>query len=385
MRTSTDRFLTTHAGSLPRPQPLVEMQVAHSRGEQVDGNALADAVRSATAEVIARQLAVGIDIGNNGEQARESFFTYVQHRMSGFGGVSKPRVFADMQRYPRWLERKIPDYRSVVSLGAPPRAEGAVAYVNRAPLDDELAQFAELLDGQDQAFTETFVTAPSPGIIAAAMEDAHYHDLDAYIEALGAALKTEYDAIHQAGHVLQIDCPDLAMERHTYFADRSDAEFVAFVDKVLAAIGAALTDVPKEAVRMHVCWGNYNGPHDADVPLATILPSLLTANVGALMLSMANPRHAHEYKLLVPERLGDELIVIAGVIDTTTHYVEHPQVVADRLERVTHAVGDPRRIIAGTDCGFDTAAGLRDVAEDVVWAKLQALSEGAALASEALF
>lgn len=385
MRKSTDRFLTTHAGSLPRPQVLVEMQVARSRGESVDAAALADAVRGATAEVIARQLAVGIDVGNNGEQARESFFTYVRHRMSGFGGTSKPRMFADMRRYPRWLERKIPDYQSGVSLGAPPRAEGDVAYVNRAPLDDELAEFGALLAEQDRAFTETFVTAPSPGIIAAAMEDAHYHDLDAYIDALGAALKTEYDAIHQAGHVLQIDCPDLAMERHTYFADRSDAEFVAFVDKVLATIGGALADIPKESVRMHVCWGNYNGPHDADVPLATILPSLVTAKVGALMLSMANPRHAHEYRLLAPEALGDELLVIAGVIDTTTHYVEHPQVVADRLERVTRAVGDPRRIIAGTDCGFDTAAGLRDVAEDVVWAKLAALSEGAALASEALF
>ncbi|HEY5646127.1 MAG TPA: hypothetical protein VIS76_09310 [Pseudomonadales bacterium] len=175
------------------------------------------------------------------------------------------------------------------------------------------------------------------------------------------------------------------MERHTYFANRSDAEFLAFVDRVIATIGKALTDVPKDRVRMHVCWGNYNGPHDADVPLATILPSLIRANVGALMLSMANPRHAHEYRLLTPEHLPDDLLIVAGVIDTTTNYVEHPEVVADRLIQTADAVGDPSRVIAGTDCGFDTAAGFRDVAEDVVWAKLGSLAEGARLASRSVF
>jgi 5-methyltetrahydropteroyltriglutamate--homocysteine methyltransferase len=185
--------------------------------------------------------------------------------------------------------------------------------------------------------------------------------------------------------VLQIDCPDLAMERHTYFADRPDEEFIGFVDKVLGAIGTALIDVPKDAVRMHVCWGNYDGPHDADVPLATILPSLLDADVGALMLSMANPRHAHEYRLLTPDVIPRGMLIVAGVIDTTTNYIEHPEVVADRLELVARALDDPTRIIAGTDCGFDTAAGMRDVAEEVAWAKLAALAEGARIASARLF
>ncbi len=385
MQTSVDRFLTTHAGSLPRSEALVALQVAGSRGQAVDGEALARAVTESTRTVIARQAEAGIDVGNNGEQARESFFTYVQHRMSGFGGASQRPAFADMVRYPGWLRLKIPGYQQGVSLATAPRAQGPVRYVDRGPLESELDEFARLLADGGQPFLETFVTAPSPGIIAAAMQDTHYGDLDAYLDDLGSALKTEYDAIHRAGHVLQLDCPDLAMERHTYFADASDAEFLAFADRVIEVIGRALADVPRERVRMHVCWGNYDGPHDVDVPLATILPSLVQARVGALMLSLANPRHAHEYRLLTPDHLPDGLIVVAGVIDTTSNYVEHPQVVADRLVRAAEAIGDPGRIIAGTDCGFDTAAGFRDVAEDVVWAKLKALSDGARIASERCF
>ncbi|MDX1382105.1 MAG: methionine synthase, partial [Thermoanaerobaculia bacterium] len=283
------------------------------------------------------------------------------------------------------MKLKIPSYQGGVNLAAAPQAQGEVRYTNPEPLTTELTQFAAALEARDRPFVETFVTAPSPGIIAAAMEDAHYGDLDAYIDALGVALRTEYDAIHRAGHVLQLDCPDLAMERHTYFGERSDEEFLAFVDKVVATLAQALRDVPRESVRMHVCWGNYDGPHDLDVPLETILPSLARARVGALMLSLANPRHAHEHRLLTAEALPDDMLVVAGVIDTTTNYVEHPQVVADRILRVVEAVGDPTRVIAGTDCGFDTAAGFRDVAEDVVWAKLSALAEGAELASRVAF
>ena len=379
------RITTTHAGSLPRSDALVALQVARSRGEAVDAEELAAAVTASTREVLRRQREAGIDVANNGEQARESFFTYVQHRMSGFGGKSSRAMMRDTLSYPGWLKLKRPGYSHGVSLLTAPQAQGEVVYSNRAPLDAELAEFDELLVECGRPFADTFVTAPSPGIIAAAMENRHYPDINAYIEALGQALKTEYDAIHQAGHLLQIDCPDLAMERHAYFADHTEAEFLAFVDRVVGVIRRALADVPADRVRMHVCWGNYNGPHDLDVPLATILPSLIEADVGALMLSMANPRHAHEYALLTPDNLGDGLVVVVGAIDTTTNYVEHPEVVANQLCRAADAIGDPARIVAGTDCGFDTAAGFRDVADDVVWAKLASLAEGALIASERYF
>ena len=385
MQTSTSRFLTTHAGSLPRSEALVSLQVARFNGEDVDLAALEQAAAESTREVIRRQAECGIDIGNNGEQARESFFTYVQHRMSGFAGVSERPPMQDMVRYPSWIRLKIPGYQGGVSLTTAPQAQQAVRYVDREPLDTELEDFSAALDACGNPFEETFLTAPSPGIIAAAMQNVFYESMDDYIDALATALKVEYDAIHQNGHVLQLDCPDLAMERHTYFADQDDAAFLRFVAKVIGAMSTALADVPKERVRMHVCWGNYNGPHDVDVPLATILPALVEARVGALMLSMANPRHAHEYRLLTPDNLPDDLLVVAGVIDTTSNYVEHPEVVAERIEAVVHAIGDPTRVLVGTDCGFDTAAGFRDVAEEVCWAKLEAMAEGAALASQRCF
>ena len=385
MKSSQSRILTTHAGSLPRTAALVTLQVNKFRGDAVDEDVLQQAITDSTRQVIQRQRQCGIDIGNNGEQSRESFFTYVQHRMSGFGGTSNRPVFSDMQKYPEWIKLKFPSWQDAVSLGAAPQARAAVAYADVLPLQEELGLFDSLLRELQQPFVESFVTAPSPGIIAAAMENRFYASLDDYIDALAEALAVEYRAIAAAGHVLQLDCPDLAMERHTYFADATDAQFIEFVDKVIGAIGRALDGIPKQQIRMHVCWGNYNGPHDDDVPLATILPSLVNAHVGALMLSMANPRHAHEYRLLTPDNLPDGMMVIAGVIDTTTNYVEHPQVVADRIVQVARPLGAPARVIAGTDCGFDTAAGFRDVAEDVVWAKLEALAEGAALASQQLY
>lgn len=383
MRRSTERILTTHAGSLPRTPALVALQAAASKGEPVDADELASEVEASTARVLDAQIEAGIDIVNNGEQARESFFTYVQHRMTGFGGTSKRPPFGDIIRYPGWMEQRLGRYRQGVNLTSAPRAEGAVAYADPGPPRAELEQFERLVAGRD--VVETFVTAPSPGIIAAAMEDAHYGDLGAYLDDLGAALRTEYTAIVDGGHVLQLDCPDLALERHVSYLTGTDADFLGFVDRVIATIGTALDGLPPDRVRMHVCWGNYNGPHDLDISLATLLPSLTAADVGALMLSMANPRHAHEHKLLTPDALGDDQVVIAGVIDTTTNYVEHPEVVADRIEAVAQSIGDPTRVIAGTDCGFETSAGIRDVAPDVAWAKLASLSEGAALATDRLF
>jgi 5-methyltetrahydropteroyltriglutamate--homocysteine methyltransferase len=383
MQRSTDRILTTHAGSLPRPRSLATLHTARFSGAQVDEATLDLAVEEATRAIIARQIESGLSVVNNGELGRESFFTYVQHRMSGFGGVGTRPIMGDLLRYPGSLERR----RQVLGSGErvdllkAPKAIAPIRYINAEPIEKECRQLRRLLDESGGSYSEAFVSAPSPGIIAAAMQNDHYADLAAYIDALADALRTEYTTIANSGFLLQIDAPDLALERHTLFQEKPLDEFLGFVRVVVAAINRALDGIPREQVRLHVCWGNYEGPHDLDVPLEEIWPEVSKLNAGAFMLSMANPRHAHEYRLFRdPAFLGDRLL-ISGVIDTTTNYVEHPQVVADRIERVANAVGDPQRIIAGTDCGFETAAGSRAVVEEVVWAKLRSLAEGAAIAS----
>lgn len=383
MLNSTHRILTTHAGSLPRPASLIALHTAKFGGAKVEEAALTQAVEAATRAVIARQMEAGIDIINNGEVGRESFFTYVQHRMTGFGGTGTRPIMADLSRYPGSLERRRQamgtDER--VDLLKAPKAIGPVSYVNATPIEQECRQLQHLLTETGNGYNQVFMSAPSPGIIAAGMQNDYYNDLEAYIDAIAEALRTEYTTIADAGFVLQIDAPDMALERHTLFQDKPLEDFLAFVRLVVTAINRALTGIPREQVRLHVCWGNYEGPHDSDVPLADIWPEVSQINAGAIMLSMANPRHAHEYRLFEdPAFLGDRLLV-TGVIDTTTNYIEHPETVADRLERVANAVGDPRRIIAGTDCGFETAAGSKMVVEEVVWAKLRSLAAGAAIAS----
>jgi 5-methyltetrahydropteroyltriglutamate--homocysteine methyltransferase len=386
MKRSESRILTTHAGSLPRSPELVGLLVQQSRGEAVDSEALAKAVEASTRNVVEKQLEVGIDVGNNGEQPRESFFTYVRQRMSGFGGTSQRPMIGDLLRYPTFLASRFPEYarQAAVNLMAAPKAIAPVRYADRGPLESECADFKRILADQSPGLAEPYLTTTSPGIVAAAMLNEHYPSLEEYVDALGVALRTEYEHIVGEGFLLQVDGPDLAMERHTSFRERPLDEFLRFVDGVVDAINAALENVPRQRVRLHVCWGNYEGPHDLDVGLEVILPHIARARVGALMLSMANPRHAHEYRYLVDAPLPADALIVAGVIDTTTNYVEHPEVVADRIERVAEAVGDPRRVIAGTDCGFDTAAGFRSVSEEVVWAKLRSLREGADLASRRL-
>jgi 5-methyltetrahydropteroyltriglutamate--homocysteine methyltransferase len=385
MQRSESRILTTHAGSLPRPRALVDLFVRASRGEAVDADAQRRLVDVATEHAVAQQLACGVDVGNDGEQSRESFFTYVRDRMSGFGDAAPRPLMRDLALHPEFLELMLPHYaRGSVSLLTAPKAIGAVRYQDRAPLDADLARFAAVAAAQPQRFTESFWTAPSPGIIACAMHDEHYASLADYVDAVAAALRTEYEAVVAAGHVLQIDAPDLAMERHTLFADRPEREFLDFVDATVAALNRALERVPPERVRLHLCWGNYEGPHTCDVPLEVLLPHLAPARVGALVLSMANPRHAHEHRVLARHPLPASWLLVAGVIDTTTNYVEHPEVVAERIEAAARAIGDPRRVLAGTDCGFDTAAGMGQVAPSVVWEKLRALRAGADLASQRL-
>jgi 5-methyltetrahydropteroyltriglutamate--homocysteine methyltransferase len=386
MKRSDKRILTTHAGSLLRPRALGDMLARHSRHEPVDAAALSAAILDATRHVVRLQAQCGIDIANNGEQARESFFTYVQHRMSGFGGQSDRPAFADMRAFPSFLEMIMTQIRGRVQVDLlhAPKAIGTVKYLDRAPLDRECDDFAKVLAEIKPGFAETFMTAPSPGIIAAAMLNEHYPSLDDYVVALAEALRVEYETIVARGFLLQIDAPDLAMERHVTYAQRPLEDFIAFVDLVIAAINRAIERISPDCVRLHVCWGNYEGPHNHDVALEAILPHLYQARVGALMISMANPRHEHEYRYFERHRLPAGMNLIAGVIDTTTNYVEHPNVVAERIVRVATAIGDPRRVIAGTDCGFETTTGLAPVAEEVVWEKLRAMRDGAAIATKQL-
>ena len=387
MQRSETRILTTHAGSLPRPPALVELLKASSRWEHVDGEARAVSVAAATREIVRKQAEAGIDIANDGEQARESFFTYVQHRMDGFGGHWRRMAMQDMVVYPSFLDvMRRAGLNQGVSLGTPPQCTGPVSYndAGRRSFAAECDAFDRALALSGASFASRFMTAPSPGIIACAMQDTHYGSLQTYITDVAAALRLEYEGIAARGYTLQIDAPDLAMEYHTYFADRQ-GEFLAFVDFVIDAINAVTANVPRAQKRLHVCWGNYEAPHVFDIPLRTLLPHLYRAEVGAFMVSMANPRHEHEYRLFAEMPLPPDTSLIAGVIDTTTNYVEHPEVVADRIERAALAVGDPHRVLAGTDCGFDTSAGFGMVAEEVAWAKLRALSEGAVIASERLF
>ena len=274
--------------------------------------------------------------------------------------------------------------REAVSNMGPPKAIGEVRYLGPAAIEAECADFQAALDETGTHFVEPFLTAPSPGIIAGAMKNEYYDSEEAYLAALATALRGEYETIVRRGFLLQLDCPDLALERHLSYQDRPLGDFLGFVERVVTAINTALANIPRDKVRLHVCWGNYEGPHDCDVPLADILPIIQKANVGGFFFPFANPRHAHEYRVFEKLPLADDQMIIAGVIDSLTNFVEHPEAVADRLERVSAAVGDPHRVIAGTDCGFDTSAGMGRVAEDVVWAKLKALAEGARLASERL-
>jgi 5-methyltetrahydropteroyltriglutamate--homocysteine methyltransferase len=386
MRRSKDRILTTHTGSLPRPPALTHLYVSRARGEPVDPAELDKQGREALRWVVRRQAAAAVDIGNNGEQQREGFFLHIRHRMSGFGGSWQRRTRADALRYPvfrRIMEEQLASREAVSNMG-PPKAIAAVRYLGRGAIEAECADFRTALADTGTQFVEPFLTAPSPGIIAGAMKNEHYPTEQAYLDDLGTALREEYEAIVAAGFLLQLDCPDLALERHLSYQDRPLAEFLGFVERVVATINSALVDIPSEQVRLHVCWGNYEGPHDSDVPLADILPILRQAKVGAFFLPFANPRHAHEYKVFEKQPLADDQILVAGVIDSLTNFVEHPEAVADRIERIAQAVGDPHRVIAGTDCGFDTSAGMGRVAEDVVWAKFKSLAEGARLASERL-
>ncbi|HLH87933.1 MAG TPA: cobalamin-independent methionine synthase II family protein [Xanthobacteraceae bacterium] len=388
MQRSTSRILTTHTGSLPRPRELTRLYALRARGEAVDAGEIERAGRAAVAAVVRKQRDAGIDVGNNGEQQRDSFFLYLKQRISGLGGSWERPSRADIDRYPEfkrmWAEQHAARTQ-VSSLGGLPKAIGEVRYLDARAIEDECRDFKAVLAENPGIFVEPFMSAPSPGILATAVKNEHYDSMARYLAALGRALQVEYEAIVEAGLLLQIDAPDLALERHITWKDKPVAAFVAFVEQVVATINQAIRNLPRDRVRLHVCWGNSESPHDADVPLEDILPALQQADVGGFVLPFANPRHAHEFRCFTKYPLKDDQLLVAGVIDSLTNFVEHPEVIADRIERVAAVVGDPTRVLAGTDCGFDTSAGWGRVAEDVVWAKLASMREGARIASKRLF
>ncbi|MEZ5854212.1 MAG: cobalamin-independent methionine synthase II family protein [Hyphomicrobiaceae bacterium] len=377
MLMSTDRILTTHVGSLPRNEALATLLVRQEAGEKIDTALLAAEVEKATRHVIASQVKAGVDVGNDGEQSRVGFQTYVPRCMCGFGGESKRPPARDQIEFPGYVRQMAERFPHSAKVQNAPAALSEIRYVDAKPIQADAARLKQLGSG----FAETFMTAPSPGIVATTMINQHYDSHEAYLMALAEALGNEYRAIHEAGHVLQIDSPDLAMERHRFFGGLDEPAFLKQLELHIAAINKGLEGIPRDRVRLHVCWGNNDGPHIYDIPMATILPELYRANVGALSIEFANPRHQHEYEALKEVPLPSHMLLVPGVLDTTTNFVEHPKLVARRLREAVSVVGDRERVIAGTDCGFGTFAGREYVAEEVVWLKLAAAAEGARLAS----
>ena len=381
MKRSETRILTTHAGSLPRPEGLVQMLGAVSRGEAVDEAALAEAARTATGEVVREQLQAGVDVVNGGEQSRVSFSTYVTQRMSGFGGAWDRRGARDQNEFPSVARPRVVQLQRDV-----PMCVGPLSYDRLDVAEQECNDLLAAVGESGAPHEELFMTAASPGIITLTMKNDHYPTYEDYVFAAAEEMRKEYELIVSRGLVLQLDCPDLAMERHITYQDEPLEAFQEVVELHIEAINRALRNIPREQVRLHVCWGNSEGPHHYDVPVRDILPIIYRANVGALVMEMANPRHAHEYKVYREMALPDDMVLVAGVIDTKTNYVEHPEVVADRLRLAVEATGgDPTRVLAGTDCGFDTSAGSNRVDRGVVWLKLRSMREGADLASRELF
>jgi 5-methyltetrahydropteroyltriglutamate--homocysteine methyltransferase len=385
VKKSEGRILTTHVGSLPRPPALRELLVRRDRGEAVDAAALAREADAAVAHVVRKQLEAGIDVGNNGEQPRAGFSTYVAGRMRGFGGTSRRLPARDLIDFPDYAEMLARRRRDAARIADAPQAIAEVEYADLTPAAEECAGFLRVAEAAAPGFAERFMTAASPGVIATILLSAHYASHEQYVMALAREMRKEYELIHARGLLLQVDCPDLAMERVRFFQNDSLETFQQAVALHVEAINRATAGIPPERIRLHVCWGNYDGPHTHDVPLEAVLPLLYRARVGALSLPLANPRHQHEYRVLERHPLPASMLLLPGVIDTTTNYVEHPEVVADRICAAAAAVGDPTRVIASTDCGFGTFAGSEAVAHSVVWAKLATLAEGAALASRRLF
>jgi 5-methyltetrahydropteroyltriglutamate--homocysteine methyltransferase len=382
MLLSRDRILTTHVGSLPRNEKLSDLLVRQEAGEKFDAAEMAAEMDKAVRHVVEKQASAGIDIGNDGEQQRVGFQTYVPQRMSGFAGVSKRRRGREFEEFPDLVEQLKRRFPHVSKQQNAPECQSELKYLDLKPIENEIARFKKISAGK---FAEQFMTAPSPGIISSTMLDAYYGSQDKYLSALSREMKNEYQAIHKAGLLLQIDAPDLAMDRTMMYRDLDDGGFVKAVERHVAAINEGIDGIPRDRVRLHVCYGNWEGPHIHDVPLVKILPALYQAKVGALSIEFSNPRHAHEYDALKKHPLPKDMLLIPGVVETTSNFVEHPEVVARRIEEAVRAVGERERVVASTDCGFGTFTKREWVIEPVVWLKLAAIRKGADIASARLW
>jgi 5-methyltetrahydropteroyltriglutamate--homocysteine methyltransferase len=380
MKTSQDRILTTHVGSLPRPPAVRQMLVRKDQGEPVDKEELAGLVRQAVADIVRRQVAVGVDIVNDGEMSKPGYSTYIADRLSGFAGhePAKPRL--DTREHPNFvaaLERM-----TGTNVARRAVCVGPVAVRDREPLAQDLANLRAALD--QVPAVEGFMTAASPGLVPVFQTNSYYPTHEAYVEAIAAAMQEEYEAIVNAGFVLQLDCPDLAMAHHTSFQDLNETDFLKRAAFHVEVLNHALRNVPADRARIHICWGNYEGPHDHDIPFAKVAPILTKAKPMALVVEAANPRHAHEWTVWQDVKLPDDKILIPGVLDTSTNYVEHPELVAERICRFADIVGR-ERVIAGSDCGFGTFAGYGKLDPDISFKKLGAMAEGAAIATKRLW
>lgn len=380
MKRSVDRLRTTHVGSLPRPVSVVELLIKRERAQPYDATQFEAVIGAAVDDAVAQQVKLGIDSVSDGEISKIGYATYVQERLSGFGGHTDRKSALDLADYPE-LRKKLAVIMGPQSFN---RASciGPVAVKNRLPLEQDLARLRAAAAGAGA--DEAFMTAASPGVVTAFQPNAFYPTHEAYAEAVGAAMREEYEAIVAAGFILQLDCPDLAMARHTGFQDLSEAEFLRRAAHHVDVLNAAVTNIPAEKMRLHVCWGNYEGPHDFDIEVHKVLPIVFKAKPAALSFEAANPRHEHEWTVWSGARIPQDKVLIPGVLDTRTNYVEHPELVAQRLCTYANIVGR-ERVIAGTDCGFGTFAGYGKVDPGVAIKKLRSMVEGARIASQRLW
>jgi 5-methyltetrahydropteroyltriglutamate--homocysteine methyltransferase len=381
MKTSVDRILTTHVGSLPRPKEVLALLFAQDKGEAYDAEQFEDTMRRGVGQAVQRQRQAGLDILNDGETAKISYATYIKHRLNGFEIGNAPRATPqDLDDYPEYRDK-------IAAEGATPKytrpiCRGPVSVRTLEPLHRDIARLQAALGSVDAI--EGFMTSVSPGTIAVFQPNEYYPSHAAYLEALAQAMRAEYETIVASGLILQVDCPDLGMGRHIRFRDVDDDEFLRNAALQVEALNHALSNVPADRVRLHICWGNYEGPHTRDIPLAKVLPLLFRVKPMALLIEGANPRHEHEWELFRDHRLPEDKILIPGVLDTTCNFVEHPELIAQRILRYADLIGR-ERVMAGTDCGFGHFAGFGAVHPDIVWAKLQSLTEGAGIASRRLW